>query len=515
MERHPKTGPDIGQALYLPDGAIAWEARRSRARLPPHSLSKLSLARHLQRARDAQPERAVGAATQARGGDILHTEQQGTNIANQGWLGWMVHLVLSWGSMLVRHAMWLLRGNTSIPDLFQCPASVINLAQPWLGFHSPMQIRLAPTRKQCKQTRNQYTDRRQRSWDSWQAAGYPWLVMESTYGAKRGHSPPSHSSSSDRRMGRWLMRGWNPERSPSSSRSRSRTRRVRRYQRRMEREDARAPTQQQTRDADPGAASSQAAPREPPQVKAAPPLRPASPPRLMGRSPSRTPTSQRTRDEPPSGSQSRPSMQRRSLSTWSPPSSPTTEPTVHLIHPTDEQFEAAERQPPPLMNRDPDGNLVLQMYWVHDGSPQMLHIAVTEPFPLTPAKIEPMIRQQYRRLAAGGRRFLVANSFQRGLVQILHPDEICVHGPEANGPLTVMYEDPYGADDLAIALCMIRQHSELSLLADAKVVKTLLASQAKLAGKVIAAQNDADRYDILVAAFKTQWTRVPHAPRCH
>ena len=145
---------------------------------------------------------------------------------------------------------------------------------------------------------------------------------------------------------------------------------------------------------------------------------------------------------------------------------------------------------------------MLQLYWLHDGGRRQMCLHITEPWPLTPNKIEKMIKAQYHRVAVPGRRFLLTRSFEQGFARVIAPDEPCIYSPATAGAFTVHCEDPYGGDDLSIALKIVKQSQKLHLLADPKAMRTLLAAQPRLAQRLIAAGNDTDRRNMLISGFK-------------
>ena len=85
---------------------------------------------------------------------------------------------------------------------------------------------------------------------------------------------------------------------------------------------------------------------------------------------------------------------------------------------------------------------------------------------------------------------------------MIAPDEPCIYSPATAGAFTVHCEDPYGGDDLSIALKIVKQSQKLHLLADPKATRTLLAAQPRLAQRLIAAGNDTDRRNMLISGFK-------------
>ena len=470
-----RADPAQSQGLILHDGSLAREARRGGRRYPPTTLGKSIHARHAQRAADTQPVRHFKCHLAMRSHPLPPhtTNQQKTHWTSRGqlvrcFLMLMNSFLALWERLRSRVAM-----NTSIHGQNACAEPNIDLAQPWRSLGSAFQVRLALTREQEKRMTDQYFKQREQAWKRWQEEGLPWVIIEHAYGAYRQPGQPrSHSSESDASVGRWLMRGLNPNHSPSPPRrSRSRQR---------ARPSTRPPRDMPTR----------TQPQQQQQQPAAEDRRPIQP------QPPAEEADHSTQDDSPSGSRSRSSLARRGR--WD-SESPTPEPQLEYSPPSQNTYEAERLGPIPLFFRDAEHRLVMQLYWLHDGGRRTMELTVTEPFPITPAKVERMIREQYPRVAGHGRRFLLARSFERGLVRIIPPDEPCIRNPETQGPFTVHYEEPYGGDDLGIVMRMIKQSGKLNLLADHKVIKTTLNAQPKLVPRLIAACNDDDRRNMLIS----------------
>ena len=195
-----------------------------RPTLPCHSLRKTYHVLHARRAADQQP----GSGTLPRLAASDHytegDQQQQSMQASKGWLAAFYMVLLHGWATAITYLGDLCRWNKGIPEA--AAASIgTDLQQPWRGHCVPVHMRLQRTLKQCRQWQEMYQRRRQQHWEAWLAAGHPVLHSEDGYGAYRNGQPRSHSSSSDASAGRWLMRGWDPNHSPTPPRDRSRSRR--------------------------------------------------------------------------------------------------------------------------------------------------------------------------------------------------------------------------------------------------------------------------------------------------
>ena len=65
-------------------------------------------------------------------------------------------------------------------------------------------------------------------------------------------------------------------------------------------------------------------------------------------------------------------------------------------------------------------------------------------------------------------------------------------------------EYQYGAASGAVgqAFQMIRQHPQLAMVVDAKILRTVLQAQERTAERIISAEDDEQRYDLMIASLK-------------
>ena len=296
------------------------------------------------------------------------------------------------------------------------------------------------------------------------------IVPEYGYGAgdlrerSRSRDPlsRSHSSSSDRRVGRWLMAGLNPEESdpwvePSPPRSFSSTRRSRRM----------APTRPSSRPSR-GSSRSRSSRSSASTSRSSDTLVPEhiqadGPPQWWGEVDEDMPN-----DRPPS-------------------------------------LDSRDFDTSPMWEKGTDGQWRLLVRW---GSPQgiLVHVKVTQEFPLAPKDIERMAKEQFPGLTENLRLGLV-DWKMRGLQDRLPHDQALIHEPDTERrPYIFIPERGYGAEaassSVAEAFRLVRQHGQLAMMADAKVLRTMLAAQPKTVEKVIAATSAGERYDVLLAGYK-------------
>ena len=298
------------------------------------------------------------------------------------------------------------------------------------------------------------------------------LMHELPQGAERTRRPRrrsrtrSHSSSSDRRMGRWLMNSWDVEhRLPADMHPRRRDsppahhaptldeyQRQQRQRRRMQmRLAARRHREAQ-----------------------------ASYPELL-------------RDGPPAWWAEFDEMTPRERP-WTPESrSPTPEPAPAG----------------PILERGEYSTWQLRIPWPQEHGLRVI-IRVTRAFPLTVRDVVQMFTEQYPGLAEG-RRMGLCEARARGFQTVFPPDHVVVEDPSvAQGRYHLMHEHGFGGtirDDeekkqIGEAFRLIRQHHQLSLISDARCVRTLLQAQPRTATKIIAATTTGERHDILLAGFK-------------
>ena len=274
-------------------------------------------------------------------------------------------------------------------------------------------------------------------------------VPEVGYGASRSRS---HSSSSERRMGLWLQQGWDPDYDPLLEPPRRRappppetplTRRQRRREERQRRRRAQRPR----------------SPSIPLEHLEGPPVS----------------WEEFAEDDP---------RDRRS--------------------PDSRDFER-DRPAGPMLEQDEQGRWILLLRWA---SPRgmLVHLRLTQQFPITPLQVEQMLRQQFPGLTEG-LRIGVASWRTSGAQELLRPDRPFLDHPDPHrAPFVLVPERGYGAaeasNDLQEAFRLVRQHPQLALLSDAKSLRTMLAAQPRVASKVVRAVSNGERYDLVIAGFK-------------
>ena len=137
----------------------------------------------------------------------------------------------------------------------------------------------------------------------------------------------------------------------------------------------------------------------------------------------------------------------------------------------------------------------------------MLRVA-HEDLPLSPAALEEMVFQQHPHLRRRAARFGLVTFHTSSYGTFRRPDEplLSPWGWRSEVRCELLATPTYGAttpaDDVNHAFQLLRKHSQLSLLADPKVMRTVLAAQPKTSRRIVEAGSKAAMHDLFVSAMK-------------